>query len=346
MGQQADKFQHNQKLHTDPFLKLSSVIHLVCNHLGGQDILTASKVSTSWYNSISNSDVCMKKIKLKFILNADPQLKSSQYVSAILESKRNYVNIDFECPDGDDFETRSEVLFKFSKSVVHLKIDNIQKPIHYRHANFTKLKSLEIGSRVLGYFVDVFFNFIIQSDLEKLSIQKDAFVGVFQYLLVHSGLKELSIFGSINFLFTHRDTSFMCKKELTKLEIGSLSEKGFGVEDMLMSFEKFISSQSKLEHVRINETIIDFLEIIMKLPNLKTLEFGTIRKPYNFTVLTVSKSVEFLVLSSKFKRSQVIKLLKVMPNLKSLYWEEANEKDKKVLGKYSQGLKIFKASYN
>lgn len=66
---------------------------LIFGFLKGQELLEASLVSSSWYNSIADAPECMKKIKIKDNCNFSPVV-IEEMISTVVNSRRKYVNLE------------------------------------------------------------------------------------------------------------------------------------------------------------------------------------------------------------------------------------------------------------
>jgi hypothetical protein len=141
---------------TDPLKNIHfDVQDLVFQHLSGEEVKEISKVSSTWYEVLGNSKMCMKKLVLVMKMSSKKARSSLRGIS----SKRKYIHMKYD--SGNDMKNndlprnlieyssmRSELL-KFldlqSKSLQHIAISTTDPLIVQNVLSMPKIKCVELN---------------------------------------------------------------------------------------------------------------------------------------------------------------------------------------------------------
>lgn len=120
---------------------------------------------------IGNSEVCMQKIKLKFVVRPSWEQELEE-IEAILKSQRKYTNIEFSRVHFSNTPKSVYVLKKFASSVRRLKVwwavGSVVDGIFKEQVDFPNLVNLEVKDNVSLLFLH---NLLTNSTLENLNVQ-------------------------------------------------------------------------------------------------------------------------------------------------------------------------------
>lgn len=312
----------------DPFQQLVDVDHLIYQHLSGSDVLKASLVSSGWNQNIANSSTCMSKISLKVNSksSSDP---SSQEVTTILRSQRQYSSIKFSCNYKTNINNRAKIITKFAGSAVELKIYLLHPETPMEAVRFPKLKSLKIRSELGDDLLNKVFSMIDETKLETLTLWcnlPDEVISNFP-----KNLKELQLDWTKINIAKYPDVPFLCQLRLTKLRVYS------SFHNNNKSLVNFLESQAEtLECLSCWYFDSATIKTVVKMPKLRRLcllGMGSI-KP-----ISVSESIVSLAINS---HSVCCQIIPSVPNVKEIYLHYLNND---VLKKLAEDLKKLERIY-
>ncbi|KAL7051150.1 hypothetical protein ACKWTF_004355 [Chironomus riparius] len=309
----------------DPFTYFpSEVCDSILEHLTGNEILEASKVSKTWYSIIGASSKTMQKLKLRLFWLRGQHRLTCEMSDILVESNRRYQNvvIKFQSHHIDDFKLIMEpecrnwkkvqierlvfksagdvvkILKSCQNTVVELELDNlyVKNAIGLETLNFPKLKSLR---KAYIEFENASVNDIFTNckKLEELTI-------------ISGNIKERAI-KSIKTIL--KNNSNLKHLEMTSQQINSIFDEDMSVDFKLDTF--IATSYCHLppivdyKHIILNQfqnlknlsvdsvSCPNTLKLIFKIPKLKCLNIGNIDTTsmlFTHKLLSINKSIEEL----------------------------------------------------
>lgn len=272
--------------------------------LGGKDLLTASLVSTDWYNVIAESPECMKQLKVN--IKCCQKEMSPEDISWLADSRRKYENLEIarccHCIDETDpligtpyktwkrvtftrvsFNNSSQALYYLAcieKSVEELIMSGIFIKSIYPEAveqkfTFAKLRVLN-ASHLQPFLFQKALDKV--TNLEQLMIwsrnQTDASLACIKRMLkVNNKLKILEIFGNVFDQIMFENIVPDLQFKLRKLSVNNHHRSLEYYDKIQDNFTALLKSQCKtLETLYLGGwNGVDVLKEVYRLPNLKNL---------------------------------------------------------------------------
>lgn len=282
MGLTLLKIKKSRVPSTDPFECLDSFLHdLIVQHLRGNEVLNAFKVSRSWNHRFSESSAAMEKIRLVFY---DSPLDKHQRrrLEKLLQSQRKYQKLEFELTSADCMTEKMLILTHFSPRLVELEMsasghdDRLSESLSecLSGISLPRLRSLEISELWPTESAMKLMN--AAPIVTRLSLTTHRSLGgeFFECLMSKNNVKELSVY-AIDFF---RSPVFSPKFALTKLAVKTYSLLHRMQNDRII-FEAFMLRMADtLTHLEFESCEPNDMNLIVnRLKVLRTLIIRDIR---------------------------------------------------------------------
>lgn len=322
------------------------VFELIFQHFNFEDVKTSSTVSTLWFETTGNSEKCMKKLNL-FIrhpnLASSSRLAQSTFSCLFMESfelfkpklmaGRSWKKIHLDATwyqRKDLFEIKKQI----AQSVESLTITN------YRHKSaqneepepqlsFPNLKFLRATSTDGLLFREISHQCKNLKTLEVFSTIGRTLVNqdfVYNIMEANDHLEKITL--NPGYLMFIPGAVQRLQFKLKKLKYKGMTEEPH------ISFYEFIQSQAEsLEYLSLSIGFsLEMVEVIFTMTKLKHLEFDikflTLHDNWDYVKLEQRPSIRKFRLSSCSNNCEqnrlAKKLVRAMPNLRSLYCSNLN----------------------
>lgn len=250
-----------------------AVLDLILNHLTPKEMLSASLVSTNFYEQLGKLDSVNDKIVIKC---------NSSSLNILTTSERQYSHLEITIRNAKwERASLERVIDRFSPFLKSLKIvkfggfqNILNKPVPF--PNLTELEVHVVGGRLSGAAWSE------TKSLKKLVVNGVAEDGLIQCLINNSHLEELIIYENSFISYFHKDISLSIQFSLKKLAIFdhfNLTELRLAGEfkaeswnkRMVKNLERFLATQGgtlrslhldSCETMHIGKFIVPSIEII------------------------------------------------------------------------------------
>lgn len=282
--------------------------HEICRNifqnLSSKDLLSASLVSSEWYNFIARTAACMQKIKLSFSHRTAPAL-TPEVKQILMNSIRKYESIEFmyhsdvfrdvkdilEVPGRNwkslsicriNFPTTSDcitLLAAVEATVEELRmdkvyVDSVCNDFEQTKMTFPKLKVLEAKYIQTLIYCQAFASC---SSLQEFHITSGdqsvtSIAAIHNMFQCNKGLKKLSIVTNVFTQYFSEDISKKIGFQLTEFEARDIYNLG---DDHKSHFKQFLRTQiMSLETLQIGDWMgIEIVQMIFHMPKLKKFVF-------------------------------------------------------------------------
>lgn len=357
------------------------ISEIIFEKLSGNNLKTASLVSTSWHQNIAKSKNLMNKIKLTYHCD---HYRDSYFdvIAALMDSERNYENLEVKsCMrclptifpvldlyewknvklEGSCFENSEQASEFFSK--IHETVEVLDiKEVYVRNAytagrneklKFPKLKILRSVNIQSFLYYDIFANIKTLEEFQAVSnAQTVASLNtILDLLKVNENLKKLEFTGRILYQVFYNDLTEFVKFKLEEISVTDYNIDEAYQDRVFGNFKKFIERQENLKVVSINKWMGgDVLKKILELPLEKLKICNDIPshsiESWNNLKLRVNPAIKSLTLEKLCHNNQIaIKIIKNLPNLEHYACKYSDEKFMEFLDENTIKLKSLEIEF-
>lgn len=295
-----------QPLTFDPFKMCVADVHdSILQHMNGNDLKNATEVSASFNLVIGQSTTAMKKLLLNL---------SSDVVTAVLQSQRNYSNVDVKMFSSNAV-AREEILAKLSPSVVNLNLKNVPTNLLAENSKFQKLESLSFGPFVNSGAVHSILTALENFHLNNLCLSENVINDNTKPLNNQTRLKKITM--SLNFL---KNANYCKVSDFAGLQLKTLVLR----QDFEMTSKDTIDNEViivqllKIQSSTLEIFVCDYVtpNIWLQILNLPKLKFVEVPEVPNQEYSNQSKSI---ITAKVWKFDYELKpILQTLPRLKNL----------------------------
>lgn len=242
----------------------------IYQYLSGNDVLNLFLVSKEWNQLACKSSAAMKKIKLNFreTFHNNP---STQEVTAVLQSERQYQNVDTIFNYLANVGRKLLLLQRFSPSIIDLEFVFVRNVDDFLPPNlsFPKLKTLKAhGSDSVRFNATMIRD---STDIEKISIDMWTIrPELISCMMQKTKLKELKFSRVRNTLFENHSL----ENAQFKLNCFSLKNENYGYQPSIharANFNRFVLQMADtLKSLEIDDCFSDTINLVLnQLPVLE-----------------------------------------------------------------------------
>lgn len=237
----------------DPLIKVPEELHdLIFQHL---NVLQASEISISWYNSVAASRECMKNVKLKYDVpyeDFDMCEKKADCYIGLVKTPRKYKSIQINCHRCLSFSNLCWKLVSNQERMIEFDINNMILKGTVAEIMLPNLERLQVRNKMSSQSISLFGRFKNSKNIKKLELIsiETAFtetlqnVSLIENLQIHQNLVELRLSSNIFDILFRSDVAATLKFKLKVLQIHTelrchIMER----QDIDRNFNKFLLTQ-------------------------------------------------------------------------------------------------------
>lgn len=349
MEQETGNLPKKMKLSSpDPFIVLEKkVFELIFQHFSFENVKVSSTVSTLWFKTTGRSNKCMERLNLliKYPNLASPAhstlsclfMDSFKITKPKLMAGRAWkkVHLDASCYERTDlFDIKKQI----AQSVKRLTISNYPRKSSHNEEPEPQLSFPNLKVLRASFADGLLFTEISQQCKNLKTLEVFSTIGCTQKIIMNQDfvytimeannhLEEITL--NIGYLMFIPGAVQRLQFKLKKLKYKGMPE------DPHISFYEFVQSQAaSLEYLSLSIGFsIEIVELVFTMEKLRHLDFDirflTLHDNWDYVKLGQRPSiVEFRLTScsDNYEQNRLAKkLVRAMPNLRSLYCSNLND---------------------
>lgn len=322
----------------DPLHKVPEELHdLIFQHL---NVLMASEISISWYNSIAASRECMKHLKLKYDVPFEDfelcEHKKDCY-NELVNTPRKYKSIQINCHRCLSFSSLCWKLISHQERMIDFDIKNMILKEPVAEVTLPILESLKIRNKKSSQTINLLGRFKNSKNIKKLELisivnETTEFlqnVSLIEDLQIHQNLVELRLSSNIFDILFRTDVAATLKFKLKVLHIHTeLRCHVMEREDIDRNFNKFLLTQREcLESISLPRVRQFYSKALLHtiFNSLKALTIVCLSNRHfedgdhePFLMQTKNTNIKKLSFGYQWQPSAIMELLTAAPNVVEL----------------------------